>query len=30
LAWEALTAPTTIRWNAGDEFEPARKVSLAK
>jgi len=28
LGWEALTAPQTIRWNAGDEFEPARKASL--
>jgi Zn-dependent M28 family amino/carboxypeptidase len=30
LGWEALTAPQTIRWNAGDEFEPARKTSLNK
>jgi len=30
LGWEALTAPQTIRWNAGDEFEPARKASLNK
>ncbi|MCU1319263.1 MAG: peptidase [Edaphobacter sp.] len=28
LGWEALNAPTTIRWNAGDEFEAARKASL--
>ncbi len=27
LGWEALTAPTTVRWNAGDEFEAARKAS---
>jgi len=26
LGWEALNAPTTIRWNAGDEFEAARKA----
>ena len=26
LGWEALAAPTTIRWNAGDEFEAARKA----
>jgi Zn-dependent M28 family amino/carboxypeptidase len=28
LGWEALTAPTTIRWNPNDEFEAARKASL--
>ena len=27
LGWEAISAPTTIRWNAGDEFEAARKAS---
>jgi Zn-dependent M28 family amino/carboxypeptidase len=27
LGWEAITAPSTIRWNAGDEFEAARKAS---
>jgi Zn-dependent M28 family amino/carboxypeptidase len=27
LGWEALSAPTTIRWNAGDEFEAARKAA---
>jgi Zn-dependent M28 family amino/carboxypeptidase len=27
LGWEALTAPTTIQWNAGDEFEAARKAA---
>ncbi len=28
LGWEALTVPGSIHWNAGDEFEPARKASL--
>ncbi len=27
LGWEALSAPHTIRWDAGDEFEAARKAS---
>ncbi len=27
LGWEALTAPKMIEWNAGDEFEAARKAS---
>jgi Zn-dependent M28 family amino/carboxypeptidase len=27
LGWEALTAPKIIEWNAGDEFEAARKAS---
>jgi Zn-dependent M28 family amino/carboxypeptidase len=27
LGWEALSAPTTIQWNAGDEFEAARKAA---
>lgn len=27
LGWEALTAPKQIEWNAGDEFEAARKAS---
>ncbi len=27
LGWEAVSAPATIRWNAGDEFEAARKAS---
>jgi Zn-dependent M28 family amino/carboxypeptidase len=27
LGWEALTAPKRIEWNAGDEFEAARKAS---
>ena len=29
LGWQALTAPSSIHWNPGDEFEPARKASLA-
>ena len=29
LGWEALTAQAAIRWQAGDEFEAARKKSLA-
>ncbi|HZY71588.1 MAG TPA: M28 family peptidase [Edaphobacter sp.] len=28
LGWEAVSAPATIHWNAGDEFEAARKASL--
>lgn len=28
LGWEAISAPATIHWNAGDEFEAARKASL--
>jgi len=28
LGWEAVSAPSTIHWNAGDEFEAARKTSL--
>jgi Zn-dependent M28 family amino/carboxypeptidase len=28
LGWEVLSAPKTISWKAGDEFEPARKASL--
>lgn len=27
LGWEALTAPKVVQWNAGDEFEAARKAS---
>ena len=27
LGWQALSAPGTVRWNAGDEFEAARKAS---
>ncbi|MDQ2762787.1 MAG: M28 family peptidase, partial [Pseudomonadota bacterium] len=27
LGWQVITAPTTVRWNAGDEFEAARKAS---
>jgi Zn-dependent M28 family amino/carboxypeptidase len=29
LGWEALSAPTTIQWNAGDEFEAARKAAAS-
>lgn len=29
LGWQALTAPTTINWLPKDEFEPARKASVA-
>ena len=29
LGWQALIAPTTINWFPKDEFEPARKASLA-
>jgi Zn-dependent M28 family amino/carboxypeptidase len=28
LGWEALTAPKTVEWKSGDEFEAARKASL--
>jgi Zn-dependent M28 family amino/carboxypeptidase len=28
LGWETITAPATVSWRAGDEFEPARKKSL--
>lgn len=27
LGWEALAAPSSVRWIAGDEFEAARKAS---
>jgi Zn-dependent M28 family amino/carboxypeptidase len=27
LGWEALSAPDSIHWNAGDEFEAARKAT---
>ena len=29
LGWQALTSPTTINWLPKDEFEAARKASLA-
>jgi Zn-dependent M28 family amino/carboxypeptidase len=29
LGWQAITAPATISWRPNDEFEPARKKSLA-
>jgi Zn-dependent M28 family amino/carboxypeptidase len=28
LGWEAISAPATVTWRPGDEFEPARKKSL--
>jgi len=28
LGWEAVSAPTAIQWNPGDEFAPARKATL--
>jgi len=28
LGWEALSAPATVEWKSGDEFEAARKASL--
>ena len=30
LGWEALTAPATVQWKPGDEFEPGRKSSLSR
>jgi Zn-dependent M28 family amino/carboxypeptidase len=30
LGWEAVSAPTMIEWNHGDEFEAARKASRTK
>ena len=27
LGWQVIAAPAPIRWNAGDEFEAARKAS---
>ena len=27
LGWQVITGPGSIHWNAGDEFEPARKAS---
>jgi Zn-dependent M28 family amino/carboxypeptidase len=30
LGWEALNAPKTVEWKAGDEFEAARKMSLGR
>jgi Zn-dependent M28 family amino/carboxypeptidase len=29
LGWQAITAPVTVSWRPGDEFEAARKQSLA-
>ena len=28
LGWQAISAPSTVDWQRGDEFEPARKASL--
>jgi Zn-dependent M28 family amino/carboxypeptidase len=30
LGWQALTAPATVAWHPGDEFESARKKSLSQ
>ncbi len=30
LGWEALSAPKTVEWKSGDEFEKARLASLAR
>lgn len=30
LGWEALSAPKTVEWKPGDEFEAARTVSLSR
>lgn len=30
LGWEALSAPSTVEWKSGDEFEMARKASSAR
>lgn len=30
LGWQVIAAPASIRWNAGDEFEAARKASGAR
>ena len=30
LGWEVVSAPKTVSWKAGDEFEAARKASAAK
>ena len=29
LGWQVITAPHTVEWKKGDEFEPARKASEA-
>jgi Zn-dependent M28 family amino/carboxypeptidase len=29
LGWEAISAPGSVEWNSGDEFEAARKASLS-
>ncbi len=30
LGWEALSAPATVEWKSGDEFEAARKASAGR
>ncbi len=30
LGWQALSAPASVSWRAGDEFEAARKSSLGR
>ncbi|MDP9038761.1 MAG: M28 family peptidase [Acidobacteriota bacterium] len=30
LGWQALTAPSSVSWKAGDEFEAARKSSVGQ
>ncbi len=30
LGWQALSAPKTVEWKVGDEFEGARKMSLGR
>ncbi len=30
LGWQVLTAPATVAWHPGDEFESARKKSLSQ
>jgi len=30
LGWEAISAKETVEWKSGDEFEAARKASLAR
>ncbi len=30
LGWEALSAPGSVEWKSGDEFEAARKASLRR
>jgi len=30
LGWEAISAPASVEWKSGDEFEAARKASLGR